>query len=105
MSTMVDFLGLSPLGANGIPAMNSAKAEAAYEIGKLAVDVVRRDVRPSHVVTKRTVENAAAAIAGTGGSTNGVLHLVAIAREYGIDFTIDDFDRISAETPIVADMP
>jgi dihydroxy-acid dehydratase len=104
MSTMVDFLGLSPLGANGIPAMNGAKAEAAYEIGKLAVDVVRRDLRPSHVVTKRTVENAAAAIAGTGGSTNGVLHLVAIAREYGIDFTIDDFDRISAATPIVADM-
>ncbi len=104
MSTMVDFLGLSPLGANGIPAMNGAKAEAAFEIGKLAVDVVRRDLRPSHVVTKQAVENAAAAIAGTGGSTNGVLHLVAIASEFGIDFTIDDFDRISAATPIVADM-
>jgi dihydroxy-acid dehydratase len=104
MSTMVDFLGLSPLGANGIPAMNGGKAEAAFEIGKLAVDVVRRDLRPSHVVTQRAVENAAAAIAGTGGSTNGVLHLVAIAREFGIDFTIDDFDRISAATPIVADM-
>ena len=104
MSTMVDFLGLSPLGANGIPAMNGAKTEAAFEIGKLAVDVVRRDLRPSQVVTKQAVENAAAAIAGTGGSTNGVLHLVAIAREYGIDFTIDDFDRISAATPIVADM-
>ena len=101
---MVDFLGLSPLGANGIPAMNGAKAEAAFEIGKLAVDVVRRDLRPSQVVTQRAVENAAAAIAGTGGSTNGVLHLVAIAREFGIDFTIDDFDRISAATPIVADM-
>ena len=104
MSTMVDFLGLTPLGANGIPALNGAKAEAAYEIGKLAVDVVRSDRRPSQIVTKEAVENAAAAIAGTGGSTNGVLHLVAIAREFGIDFTIDDFDRISAATPIVADM-
>jgi dihydroxy-acid dehydratase len=104
MSTMVDFLGLTPLGANGIPAMNGAKAEAAYEIGRLAVDVVRNDRRPSTIVTKEAVENAAAAIAGTGGSTNGVLHLVAIAREFGIDFTIDDFDRISARTPIVADM-
>ena len=104
MSTMVDFLGLTPLGANGIPAVNGAKAEAAYEIGTLAVDVVRRDLRPSQVVTKEAIENAAAAIAGTGGSTNGVLHLVAIAHEFGIDFTIDDFDRISAATPIVADM-
>jgi len=104
MSTMVDFLGLTPLGANGIPAVNGAKADAAYEIGKLAVDVVRADRRPSQIVTKAAVENAAAAIAGTGGSTNGVLHLVAIAREFGIDFTIDDFDRISASTPIVADM-
>ena len=84
--------------------MNGGKAEAAYEIGTLAVDVVRRDLRPSQVVTKEAVENAAAAIAGTGGSTNGVLHLVAIAHEFGIDFTIDDFDRISAATPIVADM-
>ncbi len=104
MSTMIDFLGLTPLGANGIPAVNGAKAEAAYEIGKLAVDVVRTDRRPSQIVTKEAVENAAAAIAGTGGSTNGVLHLVAIAHEFGIDFTIDDFDRISAATPIVADM-
>ncbi len=104
MSTMVDFLGLTPVGANGIPAVNGAKAEAAYGIGTLAVDVVRRDLRPSQVVTKEAVENAAAAIAGTGGSTNGVLHLVAIAHEFGIDFTIDDFDRISAATPIVADM-
>ncbi len=104
MSTMIDFLGLTPLGANGIPAVNGAKAEAAYEIGRLAVDVVRNDRRPSTIVTKEAVENAAAAIAGTGGSTNGVLHLVAIAREFGIDFTIDDFDRISAATPIVADM-
>ena len=104
MSTMVDFLGLTPIGANGIPAMNGGKADAAAELGRLAVQLVRDDVRPSHIVTKEAVENAAAAIAATGGSTNGVLHLVAIAHEFGIDFTIDDFDRISAGTPIVADM-
>ena len=104
MSTMVDFLGLTPIGANGIPAMNGGKADAAAELGRLAVQVVRDDLRPSQIVTKDAIENAAAAIAATGGSTNGVLHLVAIAHEFGIEFGIDDFDRISAETPIVADM-
>ena len=104
MSTMVDFLGLTPLGANGIPAVNGAKAEAAYEIGTLAVDVVRRDLRPSRVVTKDAIENAAAAIAGTGGSTNGVLHLVAIPLDYRNDFTFDDFHGVSAPKQIVAAM-
>jgi dihydroxy-acid dehydratase len=66
--------------------------------------LVREDIRPSSIVTKAAIENAAASVAATGGSTNGVLHLVAIAREAGVDFTIDDFDRISARTPIVADM-
>ena len=104
MSTILDFLGLSPIGANGIPAMHRDKEEAAYEIGKLAVQLVRDDVRPRSVVTKESFENAAASVAATGGSTNGVLHLVAIARDFGIDFTIDDFERIAAATPIVADM-
>ena len=104
MSGILDFLGLSPLGANGIPAMHVAKEEAAYEIGRLAVQLVRDDVRPRSLVTKESFENAVAGVAATGGSTNGVLHLVAIARDFGIDFTIDDFERISARTPIVADM-
>ncbi len=104
MSTILDFLGLSPLGANGIPAMHVAKEEAAYEIGKLAVQVVRDNVTPRSIVTKESFENAVASVAATGGSTNGVLHLVAIARDFGIDFTIDDFERISARTPIIADM-
>jgi len=104
MSTILDFLGLSPIGANGIPAMHRDKEEAAYEIGKLAVQLVRDDVRPRSVVTRESFENAAASVAATGGSTNGVLHLVAIARDFGIDFTIDDFERVSASTPIVADM-
>ncbi len=104
MSGILDFLGLSPLGANGIPAMHVAKEEAAYEIGRLAVQLVREDVRPRSFVTKESFENAVAGVAATGGSTNGVLHLVAIARDFGIDFTIDDFERISARTPIIADM-
>ncbi len=104
MSGILDFLGLSPLGANGIPAMHVAKEEAAYEIGRLAVQLVRDDVTPRSYVTKASFENAVAGVAATGGSTNGVLHLVAIARDFGIDFTIDDFERVSARTPIVADM-
>ena len=104
MSTILDFLGLSPLGANGIPAMHVAKEEAAYEIGRLAVQTVRDNIPPRSFVTKESFENAVASVAATGGSTNGVLHLVAIARDFGIDFTIDDFERISAKTPIVADM-
>jgi dihydroxy-acid dehydratase len=104
MSTILDFLGLTPIGANGIPAMHRDKEEAAYEIGKLAVQLVRDNVTPRSVVTKESFENAVASVAATGGSTNGVLHLVAIARDFGIDFTIDDFERIAAKTPIVADM-
>jgi len=104
MSTILDFLGLSPIGANGIPAMHKAKEEAAYEIGKLAVRLVKDNVTPRSLVTRESFENAVRSVAATGGSTNGVLHLVAIARDFGIDFSIDDFERISAETPIVADM-
>jgi dihydroxy-acid dehydratase len=84
--------------------MHRAKEEAAYELGRLAVQVVRDDVTPRSFVTKESFENAVASVAATGGSTNAVLHLVAIARDFGNDFTIDDFERISAATPIVADM-
>ena len=101
---MLDFLGLSPIGANGIPAMSPEKVDAATAIGRLVVQLVRDDVRPSSIVTAGALENAAASVAAAGGSTNGVLHLVAIAKEFGLEFTIEDFDRISAGTPIVADM-
>ncbi len=104
MSMMLDFLGLSPIGANGIPAMSPEKVDAATAIGRLVVQLVRDDVRPSSIVTAGALENAAASVAAAGGSTNGVLHLVAIAKEFGLEFTIEDFDRISAGTPIVADM-
>jgi dihydroxy-acid dehydratase len=104
MATALEFLGISPGGRNDIPALDTSKEEAAAEAGRLVVDLVRRDVRPSQIVTKASLENAAASVAATGGSTNGVLHLVAIAKELEIDFTIDDFDAISARTPIVADL-
>lgn len=104
MSALLEFLGLSPAGLNGVPALSKHKDEAAYECGRLVMDLVRRDVRPSQIVTRAALENGAASIAAMGGSTNGVLHLLAIAREFGIPFTIDDFDEISARTPVLADM-
>ncbi|TML69299.1 MAG: dihydroxy-acid dehydratase [Actinobacteria bacterium] len=104
MSTILEFLGISPAGANGVPALSARKADAAFECGRLAVDLVRRNVRPSEIVTREALENAAASVVATGGSTNGVLHLLAIAYEFGIPFTIDDFDRIAERTPLLADM-
>jgi len=104
MSTLLEFIGLSPAGLNGIPALSKKKAEAAAQCGRLVMKLVRADVRPSHIVSRAALENAAASIAAMGGSTNGVLHLLAIAREFGIPFTIDDFDEISARTPVLADM-
>ena len=104
MSTILEFLGLSPAGANGIAALSRHKREAAYECGRVAMDLVRRDVRPSQIVTREALENAAASAVATGGSTNSVLHLLAIAREFGIPFTIDDFDRIAEQTPVLANM-
>jgi dihydroxy-acid dehydratase len=104
MSTILEFLGLSPAGANGIPALSKRKPEAAYESGRLVMDLVRRDVRPSQIVTREALENAAASVVATGGSTNGILHLLAIAHEFGIEFTLDDFDRVAEQTPVLADM-
>ena len=104
MATVVEFLGIAPSGLNDVPATDPAKKDAAYEAGTMAMRLVKDDVRPSHLMTRDALENAAAAVAATGGSTNGVLHLLAIARELGIDLTIDDFDRIAERTPIVADI-
>jgi dihydroxy-acid dehydratase len=104
MSTVMEFLGISPMGSNGIPATVPEKDEAAFNAGKLVVDVLRRDLRPRQIITRKAIENAIAAVAATGGSTNAVLHLLAIAREAGVELTIDDFDRISARTPLIADL-
>jgi dihydroxy-acid dehydratase len=104
MSTVMEFLGISPLGSNGIPATVGEKDEAAFNAGKLVVDMLRRDLRPSQILTRRSIENAIASVAATGGSTNAVLHLLAIAREASVELTIDDFDRISERTPLIADL-
>jgi dihydroxy-acid dehydratase len=104
MSTALDFLGISPAGLNGIPALNRGKGDAAEECGRLVMRLLREDVRPSQIVTREAIENAAASVAATGGSTNGVLHLLAIARELDIPFSIDEFDEIAARTPIVASL-
>jgi dihydroxy-acid dehydratase len=102
MSTALDFLGISPAGLNGIPALHPSKSEAAEEAGRLAMDLLRHDLRPSKIITREALENAAASIVATGGSTNGVLHL--LARELDVPLELDDFDRIAARTPIVASL-
>jgi dihydroxy-acid dehydratase len=104
MATAIEFLGISPAGLSGIPATEPGKKAAAEEAGKIAVGLVRDDVLPSSIVTRDAIENAIASVAATGGSTNGVLHLLAIAREIGIDISIDDFDAVASRTPIVADL-
>jgi len=104
MSTVMEFLGISPMGSNGIPATVPEKDEAAFNAGKLVMELLRLDLRPSQILTRKAIENAIASVAATGGSTNAVLHLLAIAREAGVELTIDDFDRISARTPLIADL-
>ena len=104
MSTVLEFIGLSPAGLNGIPAEDSKKDEAARRSGEIVMDLVRRDVRPNRIVTREALENGIASVAATGGSTNGVLHLLAIAHEFGIPLDIDDFGAIADRTPIVGDM-
>ena len=104
MSTVMEFLGISPIGSNGIPATASEKDEAAFNAGRLIIDILRNDLRPRKIITRKAVENAIAAVAATGGSTNAVLHLLAIAREAGVELSIDDFDSISNRTPLIADL-
>ncbi len=104
MSMVMEFIGLSPAGLNGIPAEDPAKDAAAHATGELVMDLVRRDVRPSTFVTRDALENGIASIAATGGSTNGVLHMLAIAHEFGIALDIDAFGTVADRTPIVADL-
>jgi dihydroxy-acid dehydratase len=104
MSTVMEFLGISPMGSNGIPATVAEKDEAAFNAGQLVMDLLKADLRPSQILTRKSIENAIASVAATGGSTNAVLHLLAIASEAGVELTIDDFDRISDRTPLIADL-
>src|SRR5881398_1702288 len=104
MAMAFEVLGISPSGSNIVPATNSHKPDTAREAGKLVMDVLERGQRPSDIITRESLENAIAAIAASGGSTNAVLHLLAVAREAGVELDIDDFDRISDRTPLLCDL-
>ena len=104
MSTAMEFIGLSPGGLNGIPAEDPKKDTAARAAGELVMTLVHHDIRPSQIVTRKSLENAIASVAATGGSTNGVLHLLAIAHEFGIPLELDEFGVVADRTPLIADM-
>jgi dihydroxy-acid dehydratase len=104
MALVCEFLGIAPMSLSSVPATNAAKANAGHRAGELVMDLLRRDVRPSQIITRTSIENAIAGVAATGGSTNAVLHLLAIANEANISLSIDDFDRISSRVPILADL-
>jgi len=104
MAIAFEFLGISPMGRNGVPAMDGRKDDVAFECGKMVMELVKQDLRPRQLITRKSLENAIAAVATTGGSTNAVLHLLAIARESGIKLSIDDFDRINRKVPLLADL-
>ena len=104
MSMVMEVIGLSPVGQNSIPAIDPAREAATRSLGQLAMKVLEADLRPSQILTRRAFENGIAAVAASGGSTNAVLHLLALARELGVELTIDDFDRISRRTPLLCDL-
>ena len=104
MAIAFEFLGISPMGRNGVPAMDGRKDDVAFECGKMVMELVKNDLRPRRIITRKSLENAIAAVATTGGSTNAVLHLLAIARESGIKLSIDDFDKINRKVPLLADL-
>ena len=104
MSTVCELLGVSPMSANGVPAMEVEKGDVSRRAGALVMDLVKKDLRPRRIVTREALDNAIAAVASTGGSTNAVLHLLAIAHEAGVDLKIEDFDRVSERTPLLADL-
>jgi dihydroxy-acid dehydratase len=104
MSTAFEMLGVSPMGFNGVPAPDPHKEEIAYQTGRLAMDVLRKGLMPRQIITKKALHNAIAGVMATGGSTNAVLHLLAVAKEAGVALTIDEFDKISRKTPLLADM-
>jgi dihydroxy-acid dehydratase len=104
MSTVMEFIGLSPMGGNSVPATDPLKDQVARQTGEMVMDLLRRGVRPLDILTRKAFENAIASVAATGGSTNAVLHLLAMAREAGIPLELEDFDAISSRTPIIADL-
>src|SRR5207302_2985925 len=104
MAMAFEVLGISPAGFSMVPATHPRKAEVSLDAGRLVMDVLARGQRPSDVITRDALENAVAAIACSGGSTNGVLHLLAVAAEMEVEQSMDDFDRISERTPLLCDL-
>ncbi|MBK9706804.1 MAG: dihydroxy-acid dehydratase [Acidobacteria bacterium] len=104
MAMVMEFIGLAVMGTGSVSATDPLKEKTALEAGKYVVDLLRRGTRPSDILTRKSFENAIAGVAATGGSTNAVLHLLAMAREAGIPLNIDDFDEISKRTPMIADL-
>jgi dihydroxy-acid dehydratase len=104
MAMAIEMLGMSLVDSASVPAMDPKKDDVAFEVGRAVMDVLRRNVRPRDVISRASLENAIVSVLASGGSTNAVLHLLAIAREAGVDLTIDDFDRLSRSTPIIADL-
>jgi dihydroxy-acid dehydratase len=104
MSTVMEMIGLSPMGFNSVPAMDPHKDEISFECGQLVMNVLERGLKPRDVLTRDAFENAIASVAATGGSTNAVLHLLALAREAGVKLEIDDIHKVSERTPLLADL-
>lgn len=104
MSIAFEFLGISPMGFNGVPALDPKKEAVATQCGHLIMDLLKRDLRPARIITRDALDNAIAAVACTGGSTNAVLHLLAVAHEMGVALTMDDFDAINQRIPLIADL-
>ncbi len=104
MATAFEMLGISPMGFSDVPAMDPRKDEVAFECGRLVMDLLRRGITPRQIITRKSMENAIAGVLATGGSTNAVLHLLAVAREAGVRLSLDDFDKISRRTPVLADL-
>jgi dihydroxy-acid dehydratase len=104
MAMVMEFIGLSPMGTASVPATDPRKAEVGVRCGRLMMDLLKRGVRPRDILTRKAFENAIAGVAASGGSTNAVLHLLAMAREAEVPLTIDDFDMVSRRTPLLADL-
>ncbi len=104
MATAFEILGISPIGSASVPAMDDSKDDVAYRVGEMVMELVRENLTARRIITRAALENAVASIAATGGSTNGVLHLLGVAREAEVDLRLDDFDRISSNTPLIADL-
>ncbi len=104
MAMACEFLGISPIGLSGVPALSPQKDEACRQAGALVMDLLRRDLRPSKIMTSEAIENAIVSVAASGGSTNAVLHFLAIAHELNLPLSMDDFDRLSSKTPLLCDL-